>query len=160
TTFFESNECSVTKLSDGVMQIQLTEELDRAIMNRPFYWHYVDATNQRGEPNQLSFYTDNDIKKKEEEWIHFGTPRMNEICNYLEQSSRFIRVFEQVRVSQQTILHPWLVLNFIISYKGKQLKEEILSIGLNLINGIVIEGMMERIQLMEFDSLISPHCYT
>lgn len=158
--FFTGNECDVHIPENDMIQIQLTEEIDRAIMNRPFYWHYVKATGQTGEPQRLTFVTNIDKSHDQGEWIHFGTPRMNEICHYLEQSSRFIQAFEQVHVEKQTLLHPWLVINITISFKGMQVREETLSIGLNLINGTMINGMMETLETKELDHFISPHCYT
>src|SRR5690625_3946610 len=124
TTFFQQHDCDVNIMADGVFDIQLTEKIDRAIMNRPFYWHYVQATGRVGEPQRLRLRTNLDNDSDEGEWIHFGTPRMNDLCQFLEKTSRFIRVFEQINVQGQTPLHPWLIINGNISYKGKQIREE------------------------------------
>lgn len=160
TTFFKQHECDVNVVQDGMLKIQLTEKIDRAIMNRPFYWHYVQATGRVGEPQKLTLRTKIDCGANEGEWIHFGTPKMNDICKYLEETSRFIQAFEQLSVNNQTLLHPWLVVNGIISYKGKQIKEEMKSIGLNLINGAITERAMEQLQTVDFSQTISPHCFT
>lgn len=160
TTFFTNHDCHVTSVNEEAIEVQLTEKIDRAIMNRPFYWHYIKGTGQKGQPQTLTFSTKRTDNAHQMEIIHFGTPRMNDICRYLESSSRFIRIFEQVQVSRQTLLHPWLNINIVISYKGRQLKEEVISLGLNLINGVIVEEMMEGLQSKQFDSFISPHCYT
>lgn len=160
TRFFKQQECNVTILEDGIYEIQLTEEMDRAIMNRPFYWHYVQATGRAGEPQRLILRTNINNSDDRGEWIHFGTPRMNDICNYLEKTSRFIQAFQCLDVKNQTLLHPWFVVNGIISYKGKQIKEEPKSIGLNLINGTIIEHAMEHLKMTSFSQTISPHCFT
>lgn len=159
TTFFQQHDCDVNIMADGVFDIQLTEKIDRAIMNRPFYWHYVQATGRVGEPQRLRLRTNLDNDSDEGEWIHFGTPRMNDLCQFLEKTSRFIRVFEQINVQSQTPLHPWLIINGNISYKGKQIREEVVSIGLNLINGIMIERAMEQLQTVTFGTTISPQCF-
>lgn len=159
-TFFQHQACNITKLEDGVIEVNLTEAMDQALMNRPFYWHYVKATGQKGVPAKLRLTTNNKKRKKNEEWIHFGTPRMNVMSQYLEQTSRFIQTFEQLKVEQQTALHPWLIINVLITFKGKQVKEHLLSIGLNLITGSLINEAMEQIQDKQFDQTISPHCYT
>lgn len=160
TTFFEQHECDVNSAQGGMLDIQLTEEIDRAIMNRPFYWHYVQATGRVGEPQKLTLRTKIDYDVDQGEWIHFGTPRMNDICQYLEKTNRFIQAFERLFVNNQTLLHPWLIVNGTISYKGKQIKEEIKSIGLNLINGAIMERAMEQLQTVDFSQTISPHCFT
>src|SRR5699024_5869968 len=160
TTFFTSNRCHVKELEDKVLEIQLTEEMDRAIMNRPFYWHYVKAMNGQGEPLTLRFYTDIKTSPPNAEWIHFGTPRMNDICHELEKTGRFVQAFQQLNVQTQTPLHPWLLLNVEITYKGMQLREEIYSLGLNLINGKIVSKMMENLNQISLHRLISPNCYT
>ncbi|MDI5788447.1 YqhG family protein [Bacillus licheniformis] len=33
------------------MTVQLTVEVDKQIMNRPFYWHWLEKTG--GEPNPM-----------------------------------------------------------------------------------------------------------
>lgn len=160
TRFFESNECEVTVLENGVIEVKLTEKIDRAIMNRPFYWHYVKATGQAGVPERLTFCTNHKQKAANSEWIDFGTPRMNDISRHLEQSSRFIQVFEQLDVLSQTALHPWLIINATITFKGKQVKEHLLSIGLNLITGLNIKNAMEELQGKNLAQSINPNCYT
>jgi len=160
STFFTNHDCQVNTVNEDAIEVQLTEKIDRAIMNRPFYWHYIKSTGQEGQAQTLTFTTKNLESRQAWETIHFGSPRMNDICEYLAASSRFTRVFEQVQVNEQTLLHPWLNLNIIISYKGRQLKEEVISLGLNLINGVIVEDLMESIQSKQFDSFISPHCYT
>lgn len=160
STFFTNHDCQVTAINEHAVKVQLTEKIDKAIMNRPFYWHYITATGQESQPQTLTLTTKKLENTQPWETIHFGTPRMNDICEYLAASSRFTRVFEQVQVNKQTLLHPWLNLNIIISYKGKQWKEEVISLGLNLINGVIVEDMMESLQTKQFDSFISPNCYT
>lgn len=160
TTYFEHNDCEVTILNKGEIEVKLTEEIDRAIMNRPFYWHYVKATGQDGDPERLRFSISKKDKKTNSESIDFGTPRMNDISRHLESSSRFIQVFEQLDVFSQAALHPWLIINATITYKGKQIKEDILSIGLNLITGLTIDHAMETLEAKQLAQSISPNCYT
>lgn len=160
TTYFKQNNCAVTVLQDGLFEIQLTEEIDRVIMNRPFYWHYMKTTGRVGDPQQLTLRTTMDETIDQAEWIHFGTPRMNDICQHLEQSSRFIKAFQRIDAQTETLLQPWLIINGIISYSGKQKKEETISIGLNLINGVFIEQAMDQLYKHEFAPFISPLCFT
>lgn len=159
-TFFQNNGCHIIQSEEKRIEVQLTEELDRAIMNRPFYWHYIKATGYVGEPKRLTLCQDCEYNKTDSEWIDLGTPRMNDISAFLENSSRFIRVFEQLNVTQQTLLYPWLVVNATLTYKGKQMKEDVISIGLNLITGSMMDSAMEKLQEKQLDQLISPHCYT
>ena len=40
------------------MTVQLTIELDKELMNRPFYWHYLEKTGGVPNPMKLTFITD------------------------------------------------------------------------------------------------------
>lgn len=158
--FFTANDCNVYEYKNGIIDVQLTEKMDRAIMNRPFYWHYVKQTGRRGEPFRLKLVTDINQKVKNGEWIHIGTPRMNDICHYLEENSQFIQQFEQLKAEKQTMLQPWLVVNIMITFKGRQMRQEIKSIGLNLINGLFLEDAMEKLSKITLSSFITENCYT
>ncbi len=74
--FFKANQCSIIEESAGHMTVQLTIEMDKLIMNRPFYWHWLEKTGGVPEPRQLTFITDQ--KKAGDtvsgEFIHFGSP--------------------------------------------------------------------------------------
>jgi len=157
TDFYKGHLCTVS-VENKLLTVQLTKKMDIALMNRPFYWQYVEATGNEGQPMELTFKLDPDLD--EGEWIHFGSPRFQQICNYLKKSSKFTQLYEQVNVQQNTMLHPWLLTNFCITYSGKQIKEEIMSIGLNLINGTFIFDMMEHLKKRNFQPTISDRCYT
>lgn len=51
--FFTANQCDITEEQNGKMSVQLTVEMDKALMNRPFYWQYVETTGKVGEPKKL-----------------------------------------------------------------------------------------------------------
>lgn len=157
--FFTSHHCEIQKQEAGKMTVQLTIDMDKALMNRPFYWQYVESTGNIGKPKQLTFITD-PKKADEGEWIHFGSPRLEQIYQYLSKTSKFIHLYENVEVMNNTMLQPWLLTNICIMYEGKQKKEELLSIGLNLINGTFLFDMMQRLEKIQLKPKISNHCYT
>lgn len=158
--YFTANQCEVVAEKAGVLNVKLTKKLDMALMNRPFYWQYMESIRQSGEPLQITFITDMKHRKEDGEWIHFGMPRLSQIYGHLQQSSQFIRLFEKLQVDINTLLQPWLVVNCIIVYKGKQLKEELLTIGLNLINGKMVLEMMDKLVNISLAPVISAHCFT
>src|SRR5690625_5833110 len=81
--FFELHECEVQESNDGLLSVQLTRELDEALMNRPFYWHYMDKLNQQGEPSTLQLDINKKQKDSKREWIHFGSHRWSKFFNLL-----------------------------------------------------------------------------
>lgn len=159
-TYFSAHQCQVTDNNDGILHVQLTEEMDKLLMNRPFYWHYIKQTGSQGEPMDLTLITDTDKSDEKGEMIHFGSPRLQQIMNELKTSERFARLFEYVDTSEQTPLYPWLIINMKISYQGKQKKDELFSIGLHLMNGKMQLKMMETLKEYTLHMSISDYCYT
>lgn len=158
-TYFSAYNCQIQHDQDGVLTVQLTEELDKALMNRPFYWHYVKSTGNPGEPAQLTLRTNTEHLEHDDEWIHLGSPRLQQIFNHLRQSSKIIKLFQKVYTEKNIPLYPWLITNIKISYQGKQNKDELFSIGLNLINGIMKTNMMDVLGKIPLQTAISDYCY-
>ncbi len=157
--YFASHQCTVLQNQDGILTVQLNEKMDRALMNRPFYWHYVKATGADGVPMQLTLITNNENRDAKGEHIHFGSPRLQQIISHLKNNEQFAKLFEQVETSVHTPLYPWLLINIKISYEGKQKKDEVFSIGLNLVNGMMKQDMMANLENRCLNMTISDYCY-
>jgi len=54
--FFRAAECEIVENTPTYLTVDLTIEMDKAIMNRPFYWHYVEKN--RPETATGSFVSD------------------------------------------------------------------------------------------------------
>lgn len=158
--FFREQNCDIIENNRGTITVQLTEEMDKTLMNRPFYWQFMQSTHQKGEPMRITLATQYDEKQADEEWIHFGSPRLQQIMNYLKKQQRFIQLFQQLEAQRRTPLYPWLFINIKVSYNGQHKKEEIFSIGLNLVNGIMKTEMMSILKAFTLRQSISDYCYT
>ncbi|WP_226035036.1 YqhG family protein [Aquibacillus saliphilus] len=160
TDYFTANQCDITENNNGKLSVQLTAEMDEILMNRPFYWQYVKTLGYPGEPMGITFITNPDRRDEEGEWIHFGSPRLHQIFNTLISQGKFTKIYQQIAPTQRTALVPWLVINSKISYTGKHKKDEIKSIGLQLINGAMITHIMDELDAMTLQSSIPDFCYT
>ena len=76
--YFIANDCEILENHPGYMNVQLTIDLDKELMNRPFYWHYLEKTGGVPNPMKLSLITDPNKVSDEikGETIHFGSPRL------------------------------------------------------------------------------------
>ncbi|KGP91943.1 hypothetical protein N780_16490 [Pontibacillus chungwhensis BH030062] len=158
--YFTANECSILEDRDGVMKVQLTEEQDEVLMNRPFYWNYVKRVNGKGIPMQVTFITNPNRREEKGEWLHFGSPRVHQMFQMLRKKGQITRQYEQVETNQQTSLTPWLILNVSINFKGTQKRQEIVSLGLQLINGSMIPQFMDRLGSISLSPKIPDYCFT
>jgi len=50
--YFLANGCEIKENQPGYMTVRLTIDLDKELMNRPFYWHYLEKTG--GVPNPMA----------------------------------------------------------------------------------------------------------
>ena len=158
--YFTAHECKLLNHDDGLLTVQLTEDMDRALMNRPFYWHYIKKIGQNGQPMQINLITNPGKREEKGDWIHFGSPRLQQIINHLKQNEKYTKLFQKVNTKQNTPLFPWLVVNIKISYRGKQKKDELISIGLHLVNGAMKLEMMNLLGNIPLQMAISDYCYT
>lgn len=157
--YFEVNDCTVKQTGNGLLEVNLTEEMDKKIMNRPFYWHYVKATHAKGIPKTVLLGPLETYENKEIEPIYFGSTRFQQILKELVKETSFIQSFESVQTTDNKAMYPWLLVNIKVSYESMQIKDEIFSLGLNLITGMITVNMMEHLQAVQMHATISPHCY-
>ncbi|WP_082233855.1 YqhG family protein [Halobacillus massiliensis] len=158
--FFTINGCTIEERDDKFIKVQLTQELDEALMNRPFYWHYIKKMNRSGDPMSLSF---KDIRLGDEEegvFLHAGTPKLHQIYDFALEKGKFTRLYESIPYPMTHLpLQPWLFVNILLTFRGKQTRNEILSLGLNLINGVVLSKAMDKIKDLPLTSKVSDYTF-
>jgi len=160
--FFAEYQCPVANLTPSSFEVQLTAEMDKAIMNRPFYWHYIEKMNGVSSPMKLTFETDSTAIKKtrQTELIHYGSPRLHQLFSFAMSKGKFAHFYE--KIDEETAarsLKPWLALNGKLIYQCHRKKEQFFSIGLNLINGEMLNDFHSLISLWEMNETISSLCF-
>ncbi|MDQ0224929.1 YqhG family protein [Metabacillus niabensis] len=163
-SFFNANSCELIENNPGYLTVQLTIEMDKELMNRPFYWHYLEKTNGVPNPMKLTFITDkqkapSDLKG---EFMHFGSPRLHQIFQATKRLGSFIRLYEKVEHENKgnIALQPWIGVNIIVSYQCDMKKDEIHSIGLHLVSGTLVEGFQEKLEKLNLTPKIPDFCFT
>lgn len=154
-TFFSENNCQFVNDTDHYLTVQLTIDMDKRIMNRPYYWQYVESVGGVPSPSQLTLITDQ-TKLNENikgELVHFGSPRLNQLFQATHEMGAFIQMFEQVEETiNRPILTPWLGVNYKVSYYSNQTKEMLHSLGINLMNGSIITDFHASLNEMNIAS--------
>ncbi|MEQ6357207.1 YqhG family protein [Lysinibacillus sp. M3] len=160
--FFNENDCPILREDQHYLTVQLTVDIDKRIMNRPFYWQYVEATNTEANPAQVTFITDQTASAGSlyGEAIHFGSPRMNQLFQATRELGAYVQLFEKVDTAiGQVILTPWLGVNFKVSYCCDQTKEMLYSFGINLLTGVIKEDFHETICTSDFDTVPADNAF-
>ncbi|WP_243386355.1 YqhG family protein [Bacillus kexueae] len=161
--FFQANECHILEDGTGYFTVQLSVEMDKALMNRPFYWHYLEKTGGEPQPMKLSFITNPAITPPhiQGEQIHFGSPRLLQIFQTAQKVGGFIRLYENCQVTHgQLPLHPWIGVNVTVSYVCDKKKDFLHSIGIHLISGTIVENFQEKLDSLPLTPKIPDYCFT
>lgn len=162
--YFIAHHCDIIDKSQGHLTVQLTIELDKELMNRPFYWHYLEKTGGVPNPMTLTLITNQDIAPNtlKGEFIHFGSPRLHQIFKSTHKFGRFIRLFENVTQASTTNipLQPWLGINMKVSYQCDRKRDQLFSLGLHLINGTIIANFQTYLEKLSLTPKIPDYCFT
>lgn len=162
--YFLANNCKVLDKKSSYLTVQLTIELDKELMNRPFYWHYLEKTGGVPNPMCLTLITDPDKVPEniKGETIHFGSPRLHQIFQSTKHLASYIRLYEKPNTfkTRQTPLKPWIALNVKISYQCDRKKDVFKSIGLSLINGQMVQQFHDKLVKRDLTPKIPDYSFT
>ena len=152
--FFRENQCEILHGNDYYLTVQLTIDMDKKIMNRPFYWRYIESVNEPPNPAQLTLITDmqNIPKGFKGEVIHPGSPRLHQLFRVTREMGRFVKLFEKTEAASQNVLTPWLGVNYKVSFISHQTKEMLHSVGMNLMTGAVEKDFQETVMKRDIAS--------
>jgi len=162
--YFRANNCEIVENKQGYLTVQLTIDMDKELMNRPFYWHYLEKTGGVPNPAQLTLITDSKLAPSDlkGEQIHFGSPRLHQLFSSAKKLAGYIRLYEDIggKPEQQTPLKPWLGLNIKISYQCDRKRDVFRSIGLQLINGQIVDHFQSFIENKPLTAKIPDYTFT
>lgn len=149
-TFFRETNCEIESDEGHIMTVQLTIDIDKKIMNRPFYWQYVETTGMPSNPARLTLITDRSKIENQfmGEMIHFGSRRLNQIFKATKELGAFVKMYQSVPIVEngnRPTLTPYFCVNYKISYYCDQTKEKLYSLGINLVNGNIQDHFHESI---------------
>lgn len=161
--FFIENNCELIEERSHLLTAQLTIDMDKRIMNRPFYWQYLESINGEPQPAQLTLITDNrklDHNVKGEV-VHFGAPRLSQIFQVAKELGSYIQVYEKTKkkAGDKTILTPWLGVNYKIVYATDRTMEMLYSLGINLMTGYIVDEFHESIKELDFEENASTNTF-
>ena len=80
------------------------------------------------------------------EIVHFGSYRLNQLFQVTRELGTYVQMFENVDPSEtQTILTPFLGINYKVSYYCDRTKEMLYSLGINMMTGQIIDNFHDML---------------
>ncbi len=163
--YFLANGCELIENTASHLSVQLTAAMDKELMNRPFYWHYLEKTGGIPNPAVMTLITDpkQAPPSLKGEVIHFGSPRLHQIFRTSRSLAGHIRLYEKTSGKKQgsnTALHPWLAANIKVSYVCDRKKDKLYSLGLHLLTGQIVEEFHSKMLKKDLTPRIPDFAYT
>ncbi len=161
--YLDSYQCQIIESAPTFLTTQLSVQADKDLLNRPFYWMYVEKMNIKPNPIQLCliFDPDNHPDDIKGELFYFGAPRFRKMLQSAQKHGKFVRLYEipkwQSPYSQAKPYSPRLGVNYKISYICDQKKDRLCHLGINLLNGEVTESFYEILSERKWSAQIPPN---
>lgn len=164
TRYLDAMQCETIDSSPGHIQVKLSEKADRDLVNRPFYWSYVEKLGIEPQPVTLSFVFDPEQLPPGARGEHIcpGSTRLQQIFHSACKHGRFVRLYEDSplnlinpRGSRPYI--PWLGINYKIEWICDQLRSEIHSLGIQLLDGTIHDNFFAKISSRAWTPRLPSH---
>lgn len=156
-TFFHTTNCDILEESESHVVVQLTADIDKRIMNRPFYWQFVESTKAEPNPLKVTFITNRELCQSiRGEYIHYGSMRMHQIFQATKDLGSYVVMYEN---QEGASLFPWIGANFKVSYQTDQTKEMLFSLGINLIHGSVKSDFQDYLNTFPLTDKLPNNAY-
>lgn len=165
--YLKLNDCHILESGPTYLLTQLSIHADKDLLNRPFYWMYVERMNLPPQPVRLSFVFDPENHPEEirGEHLFYGTPRFAKILQSAQKHGKFVRLYEEPRYEPAYTdltkpYSPWLAVNYKVSYVCDQKRDRLCSLGINLNDGTIREGFYEVIKDRRWSNRLPAKRYT
>lgn len=135
------------------LQVELPREIDKELTDRPYYWMYIEATNQQ-VPNtvlSLSFQPDVQMEGVDKiEFVTLGSFRLNKLIESAQKRGRFTRSYQQATVFGAGAYVPVLLTTFKLSFVADRRRDEMVSYAVHLGTGQVQRDFYECVEQLPF----------
>lgn len=161
--FFILRGCEIIDRNDDEIQVILNEETDKDLEYRPFYWTYVENAKIKPELLKKRYIFNQNVPQKHftDEYLFFGSRRLHQIFLATQKRGKYVRLYEDLQpLKNIRALHPWLMVNYKVEYVCDTKKEEIHSLGFNLITGIIQEKFYEKIKTLSLTPRLPNYMFT
>ncbi len=158
--FFTAKDCLIHKDHTSGLKVTLTPELDEKLMNRVFYWYYMNKIGGEAEPMTVTF--DTDPENDEAEHLYFGAPRLHQLFNLAAENGRFAKFYDHPgeRQTGHEPLYPWLMMTVKIINQCDLRCDRLVSAGLQMLNGTLLTNFQDLILSRDLQVKIPDFCYT
>jgi hypothetical protein len=180
-TYFQAVGADTTYEAEFYREYRLPRDVDKELTDRPFYWMWVEKTNQDVPPStlRLAFHPSvvdrenarlkaiafesieyqnlPDIQKRyfkppTAELLTLGSFRLDKLFTSVDKRGAFACVAPAKRLPN-TRFAPWLMVNALVSNRCDSVEQELVSIGVCLVTGQVVERFYDIVKNIEMTDI-------
>jgi hypothetical protein len=162
--YLDAHKAVYPEVHPSYFKVRLPIEVDKDLGNRPFYWTYVERLNIEPQPMFMTLIFDkenlpDEVARGEE--ISFGSPRLLQFFSSARKRGQYVRLFERPgEKGQRSALIPWLNVNYKISFICDRKKDILLSLGINMIHGTVLNEFFSKMEGYNLSPVMPDYTHT
>ncbi|WP_018132437.1 YqhG family protein [Effusibacillus pohliae] len=156
--YFQATGCPILRDEPGFLQVELPREIDKELMDRPYYWMWVEAIGQDVPPTVLNLVFDSETEiagVERTELVALGSYRLEKIFQSAARRGQFVCQYQTATPSNRRV--PFLLTNVKISYLADRRRDELRSFGVNLRNNQVIPDLYEAVRDLPMSCQLPEH---
>jgi len=160
--YLKLGKCQIIESAPTHLITKLSIKTDKELLNRPFYWMYVEKMNLQPNPAKICFIFDKENYPKDlsGEYLFFGSIKFERILTSAQKNGRFTKLY-QLTSSWKTKTvkqyKPYLAINFKVTYICDKRKDCLIYLAINLMTGDILEDFYHNIKNLDFDHKIPPN---
>lgn len=162
--YLQAMQCHIIESSPGHVQVQLSERADKDLVNRPFYWSYVEKLGIEPQPVTLSLIFDPEKAPPDTkgERVIPGSTRLQQIFRSASKHGRFVRLYEDSPLNLKSPrgsrpYTPWLGINYKIEWICDKMRSEIHSLGIQLLDGTIHDNFYAGLTSRQWTPRLPSH---
>jgi hypothetical protein len=154
--------CRIIESAPSHLVTQLTIEADKDLLNRPFYWMYVEKMGLPPQPSRLCLVFDPESfpEGMRGEHLFYGAPRFTQILRSAQKHGRFVRLYQTPgparKAGRAKPYIPWIGIRFKVSYICDRKKDRLRDLGINLVSGEIRDDFYQEVKQLEWTPRIPP----
>lgn len=180
--YFTAVGASPVLQADNYREYELPRDVDKEMTDRPYYWMWVENTQQVVAPSVLRLaFTEAALKRENErlraealakaeaqgmndiqrmyfrpptaELVTLGSFRLDKLFASLDHRGQFACVMPKSATSTSNLV-PWLMVNTLVSYRCDVVEQRFISIGICLKNAQIVERFYEMVQRIDMQPVL------
>lgn len=148
--YAQATECQTIDVGPAYLTVKLSPEADKQLMNRPYYWGFIERTNEVPETMTITFTfslqttSPGTYNSGRVEYVGYGSAMLQRIMQAIKAKGQFVHLYEEPSYasamhSEAIAYTTWLIVNYKIAFLCDMKRDELHSIGISLATGDIVE---------------------